>query len=139
MEGLLPDPVAREHQALAGSIPECDREHAAELGRELGSVLLVDVRDDRGVTGARHLMAALGEAPPDVLEVVQLAVEDADDVTGLVERRLVAGREVDDLQAPMTEHAASECGDAARVRAAVDERVGHTGDDVRVGRSGGRY
>jgi hypothetical protein len=39
----------------------------------------------------------------------------------------------------VTEDAAAEQGDAARVGPAMDERVGHARHDVRVGRSGGRY
>ena len=73
------------------------------------------------------------------LEVVQLAVEDRDDVAGLVQRRLVAGLEVDDLEATMAEDATPERRDAAGVRTSMDERFGHARDDVRVGRSGGRY
>ena len=82
---------------------------------------------------------ALAELSPELVEVVQLAVEDRDDVAGLVRHRLVAGLEVDDLEAPMAEHATPERGDAAVVGTAVDERRVHARDDVRVGRSGGRY
>ncbi len=139
MERLLPDPVPREDESLAGSIPERDREHAAKLRREVEAVLLVDVGDDRGVPGAGHHMASLVQVAANVLEVVQLAVEDRDDVTGLVQHGLVAGLEIDDLEAAMAEDATPERGDAAGVGAAMDERLGHAGDDVRVGRSGGRY
>ena len=59
MQRLLPDPVPCEDESLAGSVPERDREHPAQLRREVEAVLLVDVRDDRGVPGAGHLMAAL--------------------------------------------------------------------------------
>jgi len=102
-------------------------------------MLFVHVGDDRGVTGAWHQMAALAEVASKVVEVVQLAVEDRYDVAGLVLHRLVTGREVDDLEAAMAENATPEHGDTAGVRAAVNERLGHAGDDVRVGRSGGRY
>ncbi len=91
------------------------------------------------VTGARHHVPSLGEVSPEVLEVVQLAVEDRDDVAGLVQRGLVAGLEVDDLEAAMAEDATPERRDAAGVRTSMDERFRHAGDDVRVGRSGGRY
>ena len=84
-------------------------------------------------------MAARREVAADVAEVVELAVEDGDDVPGLVRHRLVAGLEVDDAQAPVAEDAASERGDATRVGPAVDERLGHARHEVRVGRSGGRY
>jgi len=79
------------------------------------------------------------KASADVLEVVQLAVEDRDDVTRLVRRGLLSGLEVDDPEAAVTEDAAAESGDPSGVGAAVDERLGHAGDGVRIGRSGGRY
>ena len=84
-------------------------------------------------------MTARGEVPADGVEVVQLAVEHRDDVAGLVGDGLVARLEVDDLESPVAESAAPERGDAARVRPPVDERLGHPGDEVGVGRSGGRY
>ena len=86
-----------------------------------------------------HVSALARVLATNVLEVVQLAVEDRDDVAGLVQRRLIAGLEVDDLEAAMAEDATSERGDAAGVGTSMDERLGHAGDDVRVGRSGGRY
>jgi len=97
------------------------------------------MRDDSGVTGAWHLMTTLVEAAANLVEVVQLAVEDRDDVAGLVRHRLLSGLEVDDTKAAMAEDAAAERGDAAGVGTSMDERLGHAGDDVRVGRSGGRY
>ena len=72
-------------------------------------------------------------------EVVKLAVEDGDDVLGLVRRGLVAGLQIDHPQPAVPEDAAAEERDAARVGPAVEEGLGHAPDDVRVGRSGGRY
>ena len=67
-------------------------------------------------------------------EVVDLAVEDGGDVAALALDRLVAGREVDDREAPVAEHAAAEGGDRAVVGAAVDDRVVHRLDRSRIGR-----
>ena len=39
----------------------------------------------------------------------------------------------------MAEGATPERSDAAGIRTSMDERFGHARDDVRVGRSGGRY
>ena len=139
MQRLLSDPVADEDEALACAVPERDREHAAKRGREVDAVLLVYVRDDRRVARSRHDVAALGKDTPNLVEVVQLAVEDRDDVAGLVRRGLLARLEVDHPEPAMTESTTAECGDAAGVGTPVDERRGHAGDDVRVGRSGGRY
>ena len=95
-------------------------------------MLLVEVRDDRRVAGAADIVAARGEVVAELVEVVELAVEDGHDVAGLVGDRLAASDEVDDTQAPVAEHAASEGVDRALVRPAVDERVVHRGDDGRV-------
>ena len=73
------------------------------------------------------------------MEVVQLAVEDRDDVAGLVRRGLLSRLEVDDPEPAMAENTAAEMGDATRVGPSVDERRSHACDDIRVGRSGGRY
>ena len=129
-ERLLPDPVAGEHEPLATRIPEGDREHAREPSDELRAALLVEVRDHRGVAGAAHLMA--GQLRPQLAEVVELAVEDGDDVARLVRDGLAAGDEVDDLQAPVAEHAAPERVHRALVGPPVDEGRVHPLDERRV-------
>jgi hypothetical protein len=139
VERLLPDAVAREDEPLAGAVPDGDREHPLERRREVRAVLLVHVRNHRRVARARDVVPEGLEVAPHVLEVVELAVEDRDDVSGLVRCGLVARDEVDDAQAPVAEDAASEARDAARVGPPVEERLGHPRDDLRVGRSGGRY
>ena len=80
MQRLLADQVACEDEALVRSIPERDGEHPPKLRREVGALLLVQMRENRGVTGARHHVPSLAELSPGLLEVVQLAVEDRDDV-----------------------------------------------------------
>ena len=135
--GFLPTPVPGEHEPLARPVPQCDREHARQVLGEPDPVLLVEVRDDGRVAGAADLVAALAELLAQLEEVVDLAVEDADDVTGLVLDRLAAGDEVDDLQAPVTEHAAAETVDRALVRPAMEERGVHPLDQGRVRRAGG--
>ncbi len=102
-------------------------------------MLLVHVRDHRRVARPGHVVPARGQLSTDVLEVVELPVEDRDDLSRLVRRGLVARLEIDDAQAAVTENAAPERGDAARVGPAVDEGLRHAPDDSRVGRSGGRY
>ena len=108
MQRLLPDPVAGEDEALARAVPERDREHPAERGRKVDAVLLVRVRDDCRVAGSRHRVAPLREVTPDLVEVVQLAVEDRDDVAGLVRRGLLSRLEVDDPEPAMAENATAE-------------------------------
>ena len=139
MQRLLPDPVAGEDEALARAIPERDRKHPAERGRKVDAMLLVRVRDDRRVAGSRHRVALLREVTPHFVEVVQLAVEDRDDVAGLVRRGLLSRLEVDDPEPAMAENAPAERRDATRVGTSMDEGRRHARDDIRVGRSGGRY
>jgi len=57
-------------------------------------------------------MPPLVEAAANVLEVIELAVEDTDDVAGLVHRGLLSGCKVDDLEAAMAEDTASESCDS---------------------------
>src|SRR5207247_10011109 len=68
-----------------------------------------------------NLVTGRGQLVAQRAEVVELAVEDRDDVAGLVCDRLAPGRQVDHLQAPVTEYAASELVDGAFVGPAVDE------------------
>src|SRR5439155_19925964 len=58
---LLADAVAGEHEPLPPGVPERDREHPRETLDESGPVLLVEMRDDRRVAGAPHLVALRGE------------------------------------------------------------------------------
>ena len=83
------------------------------------------------------LVAALAELFAQLEEVVDLAVEDADDVAGLVLDRLAARDEVDDPQPPVAEHAPAEAVDGALVRPAVDERGVHPLHEGRVRRARG--
>ena len=99
------------------------------------AVLLVQVRDHGRVAGSRAPRAPASSAAQ-FAEVVELAVEDGDDVAGLVRHRLAPGLEVDHPQAPVAEHAATERVDRAFVGPAVHERGVHPGDERRVGGSG---
>ena len=94
--------------------------------------------DDRRVTRAAYLVALRGQVAPQLVEVVELAVEDGDDVAGLVCDRLAARGEVDHLETAVPQHAAAEGVDRALVGPAVDERGVHRLDQRRVGRAGMR-
>src|SRR2546423_1788971 len=54
---LLAQPVACEHESLARRVPERDREHAGQPLDEVDAVLLVEVRDDRRVSGSTYVVA----------------------------------------------------------------------------------
>src|SRR5581483_5275634 len=89
---------------------------------------LVRVRDHGRVARARELVSERFEPAAELSEVVELAVEDGDDVAALVAHRLVAGREVDDREAPVAEHAPSVGLDGAVVGAAMYDRRVHALD-----------
>ena len=136
-ERLLAHVVAREDEPLARRVPERDREHPGEAVGELEPVLLVQMRDHGRVAGAADVVP--GQLHAQLAEVVELAVEDGDDVAGLVRDRLAARLEVDHPQAAVAEHAAAERVDGALVRAPVDERRVHAGDERGIGRSARRH
>ena len=77
----------------------------------------------------RELVAQLAE-------VVDLAVEDRDDVAGLVRDRLAAGREVDHSAGAGGRARSGRSVDRALVGPAVDERGVHPLDQRRVGPAG---
>ena len=101
------------------------------------AVLLVQVRDDGRIAGTADLVAALREILAELEEVVDLAVEDGDDVSGLVLDGLAPGDEVDDPEPPVAEHAAAEGVDGALIRSAMDECAVHSLDDGPVSLAGG--
>ena len=98
VERLDPEPVACEHKPPPPRVPEGDREHAAQLGEARGAVLLVQVRHRLHVAAPPERVPAPRERGPQLLVVVELAVDDRDDVAGLVRDRLITGDEVDDRQ-----------------------------------------
>src|SRR5439155_25453654 len=74
-ERLLTEPVAYEHEPLAGAVPEADREHADEPSGKVEAPLLVRVRDEGRVAGAADLVPCGVELAAQLAEVVDLAVE----------------------------------------------------------------
>ena len=133
---LLAEPVTCEYEAFAPRVPERHREHAVQPLDKMRPALLVEVRQDRRVTGAAHLVAAQLVAKRH--EVVRLAVEDGDDVARLVRHRLVAGLEVDDLQSLVTEHAVAEGVRRSLVGPAMDECGAHGVHELGIRRARGR-
>src|SRR4051812_33337868 len=127
---LLAEPVARQHEPLAGAVPERERKHSMQSFHELRPALLVEMRQHRGVTRAAHLVSA--KLVPQLAEVVRLAVVDGDDVAGLVRHRLVTGLEVDHLQPLVAEHAMPERIRRAFVGPAMLERGAHGVHELRI-------
>jgi hypothetical protein len=73
-----------------------------------------------------------GQLVAQLREVVELAVEDRDDVAGLVRHRLEAQLRVDDAQALVTQHAYAELLRAALVRPAMRDARAHVVDERRL-------
>ena len=129
--------VAGEDEPLPRAVPEGEGKHPRQSLDEVGAMLLVEMGDDGRVAGSPHVVALRGQLLAQLGEVVELAVEDADDVAGLVRDRLRAGDEVDYPQAPVAEYAAPEGVHRALVGAAVHERRVHARDEDGVRRAGG--
>ncbi len=131
---LLAEPVANEHEPFEPPVPERDREHAFEVLGKREPPFFVGVRDQRRIACAADLVACCEELTTELVEVVELAVEDGDDLAALVAHRLVACLQVDHREAAVAEHAAPKRLDGAVVGAAVYDRRVHGFDQPRVGR-----
>ena len=139
VERLDPVAVAREHEPALASVPDRDREHAAQPLRERQAPLLVRVRDHLGVAVRAEAVAGARELVRELRVVVDLAVLHDDDASVLVRDRLVAGVEVDDREAPRGEPDRAVDERAVRVGAAVNERRAHRREPLGIrGASGGR-
>jgi len=109
-ERLDAEPVARrEHQAPAG-VPQDECELAAQLMQALDAVILEQVERDLAVGSGPEAVASSLELALDRLVAVELPVDDDPRLLVLAHDRLVAGREVDDAEARMTEPDASVVG-----------------------------
>ncbi len=99
VERLDPEAVARQHEARPLCIPERDGEHASQALEAPLAELLVQMNDHLDVAAGRETVAPPLELGPELDEVVDLSVADADDPSGLVLQRLIACGQVDDRQA----------------------------------------
>ena len=104
VERLDAEAVAREQQAPPRRVPDREREHAAEALDAVVAPLLVGVDDRLGVASACGSGGPRASSSrPDVGVVVDLAVEDDPDRCRPRSKRLLAGGEIDDAQAPVAE------------------------------------
>ena len=101
-ERLFPEAVARQEHPPAPPVDDREREHAVELGRQVAAPFLIAVSQDFGVGVDRpEAMAEAFKVPPQLLMVVDLAVERHADLAILVPHRLAAAGKVEDGQASM--------------------------------------
>ena len=125
VERLDAEPVAGEHRAAPASVPDRDRELAAQQPHEVGALALVQVRDHLGVAAAREPMPLPLERAPQLDVVVQLPVLRRPHRARLVRHRLVAAGEIDDRK-PAHPQRDPRCQmRAAIVRPAMSHQIGH--------------
>jgi hypothetical protein len=124
VERLLAHAVARQEECLALRVPDREREHAVQFRDAVRTVLFPEMHDGFGIGAGPEGVAAALEVGPQILEVVDLAIEDDPHGAVFVRHRLVAAGEVDDRQAPEAE---AEAGAAAAV---LDVHAGIIGSPV---------
>ena len=135
VERLHADAIPREQQAALPGVPDGEREHAAEALDRAVAPFLVAVDDDLGVGAGAEAMAARRQVRPHVGEVVDLAVEDGPDGAVFVAERLIAGREIDDAEPPVSEPDAGRDVIPGGVGSTMRDRVGHRGQHAAVDRT----
>ncbi len=87
------------------------------------------MRDHGRVAASADLVPLLRELAPQLLEVVELAVEDGDDVAALVRHGLIAELGIDHLQPLVAENARAERVGRALVGAAMPDARAHRVDE----------
>ena len=91
--------VPRRQHPLVDPVIQHERKHAVETAYAIVPVLLVHLQDDLGVRGRAETASARDQFVAQFDVVVDLAVED--DQRPLRLHRLLAGREIDDREAPV--------------------------------------
>ena len=131
-EGFYPQPVANQVQRALCIVPQRKREHPPQTGDQaMDSPAVVSMQQDFGVGPATELRAGGGELRRQRAKVVDRAVED--DPQGSVGRhhRLPAGiAEVENGEAPMTEHDVRPAFETLAVRPSPGQRVDHLLDSL---------
>jgi len=125
VERLDAEPIASDEESAAGRVPDGEREHAAELLGTARAELLVEMDDRFGVRVGAEAVPAGFEVPPQLLEVVDLAVLDDGDGAVLVEHGLMTARHVDDREAAHAHREGAVDQEALVVRSAVHHDVAH--------------
>ena len=125
IQRLDPQAVSGQEQQAATLVPQREGEHAAELLHATRAVFLVEMGDRLGIGGRVEGVAAGLELRPQLLEVVDLAVEHDPDRAVLVPDGLPPGLEVDDPEAAHAEADARAEVEAVLVRATMRDGRAH--------------
>src|SRR5712664_2276727 len=92
---LLADAIARQKKRLGSLVPNCKREHAAQILWTVRSVLVIGVYDRFSVAVGVKLVAETLELRAQLAVVVNFAVENNPGSLVLIVNRLLAVSEVD--------------------------------------------
>ena len=72
---LLADAVARNEQAIAGGVPDREREHPAQLSKAARTISTIQSKDHLGISIGPESVATPLAFPAQLLKVVDLAIE----------------------------------------------------------------
>src|SRR6188474_518791 len=75
IERLFSDAIARNEKRVFTSIPNCEREHAAQTRNAVSAVLFVGVNDDFGIRARTELVSTRFQFGLQLAIVIDLAVE----------------------------------------------------------------
>ena len=130
IERLYAEIVPRAVERASLFVPDDEREHPAQAGSEAFAPLFKAVDEDLGVAAGLEDVTLRDKLVAKVDEIVDLAVENADDASILVEHRLTGALgQVDDRQPAKAEgdRRRALSGDviAVHIGAAVDDPVRH--------------
>ena len=130
-ERLLAQPVTSHEERARPTVPEREREHAAQEAQRIGPVRLVEVQDRLGVAVGSERVATAFQLPPQRLEVVDLPVEHEPQRAVLVGHRLRGScREVDDAEPPHSEPDRAVDPHALVVRPTMAKGRGHAAEQI---------
>src|SRR6266849_1725752 len=87
-QGFDPQPVASQEEDLSVSVPEREREHAAQMLDASLAVILVQMHQDFGIAFCLKPVPLRDERIPQFLEIVDLSVHHHTHRSGLVPDRL---------------------------------------------------
>jgi hypothetical protein len=113
------EPVAGQDDASGSVLDQREREHPEEVRHAVGAPAVVRLDDHLGVRGGEEPVAGRRESGPQLLVVVDAAVEDQGEPQLLVGHRLPARLgQVDDLQTAVAERDRAALGEPGTVRSA---------------------
>ena len=126
VERLLAEPIARDEEPLAARVPDGEGEHPRQpLGKRVAP-LFITVDEHLGVAARAEDVPARDQFVAQAEIIVNLSVEGDGDRAVLVVHGLRAvRREIDDRKPPVPERDRSLHEQAAAVRPAVRDDVGH--------------